>query len=287
MKQAIDHTIRFLLFSNCWVALSVGMLVTGVTHYHDIHSSFYWGLFAFSGTFVTYNFHRLVRNKTFENAQISTERTRWLDEHRTFIVIAVGVLGILATSLFFLFPIKYSTLWVLLIAGFIVLGYALRIPLIGKSLREISALKNSWITSVWILMLYFPLLQYNIDIRYADLVIIGLFTFIQIIPFDIRDLSYDSPGMKTVPQLFGTRGSRIIATVVIILLFAALVYLHSVHYMQFVILLFALWGLWWKQTPERLLLLELIWDGTLILIGLYYYFLGTQLIIAFHSNFRI
>jgi len=273
VKQLLNHTIRFLLFSNCWVALSVGSLVTGVCHYHHIYSSFYWGLFAFSGTFVTYNFHRLVRNKNFENAQISTDRSRWLNQHRTFIILIVGLFLLVATSLFFLFSINYSTLWVLIIAGIIVMGYALPVPLLGKSLREISGLKNGLITAVWVLLLYFPLLQYRIDIVYTDLVVIGFFIFVQIIPFDIRDLAYDSTSMKTLPQTIGIFASQIVGTVIIVSLIALLFYLHSIHFLLFIIFFSALFGLWWKQTPQRLLMLEFIWDGTLIVLGLYYYFI--------------
>ncbi|ASS50440.1 MAG: hypothetical protein A3D31_12800 [Candidatus Fluviicola riflensis] len=271
MKQVIDHTIRFLLFSNCWVALSVGMLVTGLTHYHGIDSSFYWGFFAFSGTFVTYNFHRLVRHKSFETAQISTDRGRWLRLHRTFIIVCSAIFAIAATILFFRFPIQFSSLWVLATAGVIVAGYALPVPFLGKSFRDISGLKGLWITIVWVLLLYFPLWQYDYEIHYADLAIIGLFTFVQIIPFDIRDLSYDSASMKTLPQLVGIRGARIIGTLLIILLIYIVLLLHPFHYLLAVVVLFALIGLWWKQTPQRLPLLEFIWDGTLIVLGLYYY----------------
>src|SRR3989344_2421700 len=215
------------------------MLVTGLTHYHGIDSSFYWGFFAFSGTFVTYNFHRLVRHKSFETAQI-------------------------------------STLWVLATAGVIVAGYALPVPFLGKSFRDISGLKGLWITIVWVLLLYFPLWQYDYEIHYADLAIIGLFTFVQFIPFDIRDLSYDSASMKTLPQLVGIRGARIIGTLLIILLIYIVLLLHPFHYLLAVVVLFALIGLWWKQTPQRLPLLEFIWDGTLIVLGLYYYAIRSE-----------
>ncbi|MBI3237946.1 MAG: hypothetical protein HYZ43_03730 [Flavobacteriia bacterium] len=273
MKQLLNHTIRFLLFSNCWVALSVGMLVTGLAHHHYVESSFYWGVFAFSGTFVTYNFHRLVRNRSFQSAQISTDRGRWLNQFRTFIIVFVGIFAILAATLFLQFPIRLSTLWVLAASGMIVLGYALPIPFIGKSLREISGLKSSWITAVWILLLYFPLLQYSNPIHYADLIYIGLFTFVQIIPFDIRDLSYDSPSMKTIPQLIGIRGAQIIGTILIGFITYSIFRSHTFHFLLVLTAICALFGLWWKQTPGRILMLEFIWDGTLIVLGLYYYFI--------------
>lgn len=271
MKQAIDHTIRFLLFSNCWVALSVGMLVTGLTHHHHVESCFYWGLFAFSGTFVTYNFHRLVRHKSFEHAQISTDRGRWLNQHRTFIIVCVGIFSLIASLLYFPFPIKTTSLWVLVIAGIIVLGYALPIPFIGKSLRDISGLKNGWITAVWVLLIYFILLESTYDIHYADLIYIGLFTFAQIIPFDIRDLSYDSPSMKTLPQLVGVRGAQIIGTILISFIIYSIFRSHAFHFLLILTAICALFGLWCKQTPQRILILEFIWDGTLIVLGLYYY----------------
>lgn len=271
MKQAIDHTIRFLLFSNCWVALSVGMLVTGLTHHHAIDSCWYWGLFAFSGTFVTYNFHRLVRHKAFETARISTERGRWLHRHRTVMIVCSGIFAVVAIILFFWLPIQLSSLWILAAAGIIVTGYALPIPFLGKSLRDISGLKSLWITLVWFLLLYFPLIQYHQPVDYADLAVIGIFTFVQIIPFDIRDLSYDAPSMKTLPQLIGIRGAQIAGTLLIALLIPAILYTHPFHVLLLIAVICAISGLWWKQTPQRILALEFIWDGALIVLGLYYY----------------
>jgi len=272
VKQLLHHTIRFLLFSNCWVALSVGMLVTGLAHHHYVESCFYWGLFAFSGTFVTYNFHRLVRNRSFQSAQISTDRGRWLTKNRRFIIICVGIFTVVTAILYFPFPLKPTSFWLIFIAGAIVLGYAIRIPVIGISLREISGLKNIWITAVWVLLFYFVLLESAPAIHYADLIYIGLFTFVQIIPFDIRDLSYDSPSMKTLPQLIGIRGAQIIGTSLIGYIVYSIFQSHAFHFLLALTAICALLGLWWKQTPHRILMLEFIWDGTLIVLGLYYYF---------------
>ena len=250
------------------------MLVTGLTHHHRIDSAVYWGIFAFSGTFVTYNFHRLVRHKSFEHAQISTERGRWLGRHRTVMIVCSGIFAVAATILFFWLPVQLSSLWVLAAAGMIVMGYALPMPLLGKSLRDISGLKSLWITIVWVLLLYFPLMQYQQPIDYTDLTVIGIFTFVQIIPFDIRDLSYDAPSMKTLPQLIGVRGAQIASTLLIALLIPAILYAHPFHVLLLVAVICSIFGLWWKQTPQRILILEFLWDGALILLGLYYYCLG-------------
>lgn len=274
MKQAIDHTIRFLLFSNCWVALSVGTLVTGLTNHHHVDSCWYWGLFSFSGTFVTYNFHRLVRHTSFKNAQISTERGRWLNQHRIFIIGCIGIITVIVSLIYFPFPIRTTSLWVILIAGIIVLGYALPIPFIEKSLRDIRGLKNVWITAVWVLLIYFILLESTHDIHHPDLIYIGLFTFVQIIPFDIRDLSYDSPTMKTLPQLVGIRGAQIIGTMLISFIIYSILRSHTFNLLLILTAICALLGLWWKQTPQRILMLEFVWDGTLIVLGLYYYYLA-------------
>lgn len=46
------------------------------------------------------------------------------------------------------------------------------------------------------------------------------------IPFDIRDLQYDSKEYKTIPQQFGVQGSKVIAEIAL-MMFAALVVMND------------------------------------------------------------
>ncbi|MEC7567550.1 MAG: UbiA family prenyltransferase [Bacteroidota bacterium] len=43
----------------------------------------------------------------------------------------------------------------------------------------------------------------------------ALWTFSTMIPFEIRDISNDNESMKTIPQVFGVRGAKMIGTLML------------------------------------------------------------------------
>jgi hypothetical protein len=263
-----------LLFSNCWVALSVGTLVIGFARYYCITDCYLYGTFAFLGTFVTYNFHRLIRNKTFRKEAIATGRSTWLDRYRLMIVVLSAISAIAAAAIFFFLPIVPLSLLLLAGCAVIVGFYALPVPLFGKPLRQIGGLKSLWIVAVWTVMIAVPPLNREKDLQWLDLAHVALFAWIQILPFDIRDARYDPPGMRTLPQVLGIRGTRWLGTFLLLALGCSLVVHHGIHWLMFLAVGIALAGLWWKQRTENLGLLELSWDGALLVMGLFYYALG-------------
>ena len=273
MKQLLRHSAELLLFSNIWVAVTVGILVTGVAHYYHIEQHWLYGTFALLGTFTTYNFHRLVRNKTFQQAAITTPRSRWLDTHKSVIIAACICSTITAISLFFFLPLPFNSLFLLAGTGFIVLFYAIRIPFIEKSLREFSGLKNAWIVVVWAVLVAFPVINEQHSIHWIDLATIALLVYIQIIPFDIRDLKYDLPQMRTIPQLVGITAARLFGTLLICIFLLFLLFQHGFHWLALLVALTSFAGLWWKQRPSNLHYLEILWEGAIILLGIYFYVL--------------
>jgi 4-hydroxybenzoate polyprenyltransferase len=77
-----------------------------------------------------------------------------------------------------------------------------------------------------------PVLNHQIEFdRVAWLIWLqmALWTFSTMIPFEIRDISNDSESMKTIPQVFGVRGAKMIGSmmlfgVVILSIFLSLQY---------------------------------------------------------------
>ncbi|PRP66159.1 UbiA prenyltransferase family protein [Nonlabens agnitus] len=99
--------------------------------------------------------------------------------------------------------------------------------LLGKSFREIPILKLITIGASWsILAVLLPyaiqtdsieelLNVINNEGIYGRLIQYSLFVIALCIPFEIRDLKYDPPKLRTLPQVVGTQNSEIIGLVLI------------------------------------------------------------------------
>jgi hypothetical protein len=117
----------------------------------------------------------------------------------------------------------------IVLLGVITFLYA--IPLLPKkyfvddqsNLRQISGLKVYVIALVWSLStVVLPLIQNEIEIG-ADAVVTCFQRFFYIIvlmlPFEIRDLNYDSLKLGTIPQRIGVKRTKIIGIFLLILFF--------------------------------------------------------------------
>ncbi|KQC33285.1 hypothetical protein AAU57_08110 [Nonlabens sp. YIK11] len=99
--------------------------------------------------------------------------------------------------------------------------------LLGKSFREIPILKLITIGASWsILAVLLPyviktdsmeelLIVIKNEGIYGRLIQYSLFVIALCIPFEIRDLKYDSPKLRTLPQLVGSQNSEIIGLMLI------------------------------------------------------------------------
>ena len=69
----------------------------------------------------------------------------------------------------------------------------------------------------------FPFIESN-NINYGDsmLLFVQFFLFVIVctVPFEIRDLKYDSNDFKTIPQIYGTNNSKYISYVLIFIFFS-------------------------------------------------------------------
>lgn len=276
MKALLRHSVAFLLFSNVWVALSVATLVLGLAHYYCITDCYLYATFAFLGTFSTYNFHRLVRNRAFQRASIATERSTWLDRNRTIIILLSAAAAVTAILIFFFLPIVPLSLVMLGGTGVIVFFYAIPFPGTNRALRSFPGLKNLWIVLVWTVLVLVPLVNREKAIDWIDVAHIVLLTYIQIIPFDIRDTGYDPKHMRTLPQLLGSTNARLFATLLLSILLTSLSLHHGFHWGVVAIGICSLAGTWWQQRQENLAALELLWDGTLLVQGIFYFVLDCR-----------
>ena len=199
--------IRFLVFSNIWVAFCVLALVMSSellleTANHHISQ------FVFFATVFTYNFQRVVRIEKGANHV----RKQWLVENKRFIYPLILLGGIMSGYYFSQF--QTLTQIAIVFSGVLSLLYPFE-------LRKIPFTKIFVISFVWVISTMFLLvLEANILITQnvvLHIVSRFLFVFAIIIPFDIRDLKYDAKNLITIPIFFGVQKSKIIGVLALLI----------------------------------------------------------------------
>lgn len=173
-----------------------------------------YGLFVCFGTLFIYNFQRLFKIK------IAGEKTPWLvwvkDNSRLLLALSISS-GML--SLICLYLLEPKRLLPLLILGTsIVVGLFYVIRIRGYNMRGIPFLKIHLIAFTWSLLVsVFSLLNAELDLPVVSVFFAHyLYVLAVTIPFDIRDLKYDAPEMKTLPQILGVNGSKLVAVAALV-----------------------------------------------------------------------
>ena len=112
-----------------------------------------------------------------------------------------------------------QTLLIALLLGMMSFIYVLPCNLFFGGLRYLPYLKSFVVAACWAsVVVLLPLLNHQIEF---DIVIgllwfqMALWTFSTMIPFEIRDISNDNESMKTIPQVFGVRGAKMIGTMML------------------------------------------------------------------------
>ncbi len=129
---------------------------------------------------------------------------------------------------YFAVKLRIETCLYFIVLGMITFIYA--VPIIpkkifirGGKLREISGLKIYVIAFVWTCVtVIIPLLNENHEINQNVLVESVqryLYVFTAMLPFEIRDMQYDSLKLSTIPQRIGIIKTKILGTLSALLIF--------------------------------------------------------------------
>ena len=199
--------IRFLVFSNIWVAFCVLALALSSellleTANHQISK------FVFFATVFTYNFQRVVRIWNGANHM----RKDWLLKYRVTIYSLILFGGIMSGYYFFHFQILTQLL--IVFSGIISVFYPFGLRRIPFS--KIFVISLVWTISTMLLLVF----ENNIPITQnvvLHLLSRFLFVFAIIIPFDIRDLKYDAKNLRTIPLFLGVQKSKIIGVLALLI----------------------------------------------------------------------
>jgi hypothetical protein len=265
-------TINNLTFSNLYISIAAGVICSGLSQLLNYDQIFEIGLFVFSSTLSVYSFQRLVKYKLEEKRE--SELNSWLEKTIKIQVIYILLSAILSIYIYFFRLNAYeNTKWWMVLSLLLSVMYALKIK--GKSLRDLPYLKMHLIAIVWCKALLFPVLLNN-DYESTNLlfILIHYFLFIALcIPFDIRDLNYDDVSLKTVPQLFGIKNSKLISIIAFLVFVISSIVLkpdligYNVYILSiiigFIILSFA-------SEKRKTFYYSILIDGIILLLGFSY-----------------
>lgn len=198
--------LRWLVYSNVWVALSASSLIALVEwdRYQGISDK---PLLVFFGTLSAYLLIRMLRFEQI-NVQQKNDFKQWHEKHSKYLLGFLGVSSVLSGWIFMEFP--WEERLFLLACSIPTALYAL--PWMkNKGLRNFPGLKLVLIAGVWALLLaYWPVMNSPGNHR-PMISAVFLFAVAITIPFDIRDMHTDAPSMRTLPQIMGAKGARVLA----------------------------------------------------------------------------
>ena len=193
--------IRFLVFSNLWVAFCVlGLALSSELLFST--SNYQISQFVFFATLFTYNFQRVIRIEK----GLNHVRKVWLAKQNIAIYGFMACGGLVSAYRFFEFQL--ITQVVIVIVGLLSVLYPF-------GLRKIPFSKIFIISFVWAVSTMLLLILEN-DILISQNIVFHLlsrflFVLAITIPIDIRDLKYDAQNLQTIPLFFGILKARFIA----------------------------------------------------------------------------
>lgn len=166
--------------------------------------------FVFFATITGYNFVKYFGIAKFHHRRLAS----WLKAIQIFSFFSF------LTLCFFAFKLEQKTLFYIL--GFGVITFLYAIPFLPKrlfldkqqNLRSISGLKVYLIALVWCgVTVFLPIVNNELKVS-EDIIITALqryvFIIVLMLPFEIRDLQYDSLKLSTIPQKIGVKFTKLI-----------------------------------------------------------------------------
>lgn len=203
----------FYLDASIHVALAVVALYWSTTHILNTSVNFNYVFFLGCGTIVCYNFMKY-----------GVEAEKYLivkrPYHKTIQIFSFLCFGI---ALYFFYRLD-SNLYAPILFLTVLSGlYGLPFLPTSRNLRSLGGFKIFLVALVWVgFTVWVPILDAEIDYVFSS-IFLGLqyfiLTLILFIPFEIRDLRYDSVALKTMPQRLGVQKSVRLGYVLVLIYF--------------------------------------------------------------------
>lgn len=177
-------------------------------------------IFAGFSTIFSYNVIRFLKYK---NHALKKSLMVWFENNKgkVFVVTGFSFLGLLFFGSF----LKFSAFLFLIPLVFIVACYmtpVFRHGISYRTLRNLPFIKIFSIAFTWSgVSVILPFLNCATPmdrVSWFYFVYQFLFVFVWTLPFDLRDVDFDSHEMKTIPQLLGVKGTKILGVLILILM---------------------------------------------------------------------
>lgn len=212
--QFLRKIFDFYVFSNIHVAFA-GFCMAKITLLTNGCYENIIPLFVALSIIVSYNFIRFY--------EIKTNRLGWLKpwffshKSRLLFLTLISISGIFYLLFFTSFNLK--SLLVLLPFGFMTFFYVVpmfKVRGVEVSFRNFPGIKIFSIAIAWAgITVLFPLIEIEHPLNaevYIEFLQRILILIVITLPFDIRDVHSDSKELKTLPQVLGTKNSKILGT---------------------------------------------------------------------------
>lgn len=209
LKRVFD----FYINSSIHVALAVSSLTWITLLEFDQKINLNLIFFVFFATVTGYNFVKYFGLAKFHHRSLAT----WLKSIQVFSFFCfVGLI---------IFTFKLQTITIYALGGLGLITFLYAIPFLpkkyfldqGKNLRAIGGLKIYVIAFVWsVSTVIIPLIESDYQVT-NDVLITSLQRFIYVLvvmlPFEIRDMRYDSLKLATIPQRIGIKKTKVIGAI--------------------------------------------------------------------------
>ena len=216
--QVLKRLFDFYINSSMHVAFAVCGLVWVTLLNFNVGANLDFIYFIFFATVTGYNFVKYFGLAKFHHRSLAS----WLKAIQIFSFLCF--LGLC----YFTFKLKTETLLYFIGLGVVTFLYAIpflpkKIFLDAGNLRAISGLKIYVIAFVWMsVTVIIPLLNEDYSLN-NDVLIEAiqryLYVIIAMLPFEIRDMRYDSLKLSTIPQRIGIARTKIIGVLLTVLVF--------------------------------------------------------------------
>jgi len=213
--KALQRIFDFYLDASIHVALGAYALVGVTSITLNIPLDYHLPWFLFFGTTVCYNFIKYG----VEAKKYSLRTNRYHKSIQFFSFVSAGCM------LYHAYFLKPAIWCAVIVLGFISALYAIPVLPSAKNLRSLGGFKIFIVALVWMgATVFLPVLSVGHEFSW-DVMVVALQRFavvlVLMLPFEIRDLHYDDPALKTLPQRYGVANTKVFGAFVAVLFFFA------------------------------------------------------------------
>lgn len=208
--QIVKRLLDFYLNSSIHVALSVYALVKITGFLFQISTIENTALFAFFGTIVAYNFVKYDALARIRKIQMRKQLKA---------IVVLSFLSFLACGFYF-FLLDSQTKMVALVFLLLTLLYTLPFFPNRKNARNWAGVKIYIVALCWVgVTLFLPIFDSGYPLTIAVFLVAVqryILIFVLVLIFEIIDLQYDDPHLKTVPQQIGVGRTKTLGALLLV-----------------------------------------------------------------------